>query len=336
MFPWVPGQTHDLGTFGMYPICYQWVSGRYLQPEPTMYSRCFHWFPGPLTPSDKDSDANTLIEQESCHDQCHSLTQAVEALRTPQRIYMPGIFHLLDDIDPDLVTNAPECTKLWLPSSLPAASRDGWCLFDLPLIEFQLQYAQAINSLNEICCLRHLYRGLVLQKKKHLPPSQKTMTRSCGVFKGLNARISHVAACYCDAHIALLWLHPNGTWKRYLQDLTRVDAQGPFEEDTKSQGVNFMPSWIWVLCAPPTPPNLPTSHNNVRTTADSTPPPATSNPPDDVGDKEIEEYVWVDWAKAQEHAKRFEEEIMLTLEDMHHTLAFFGWKAKEWEQHAEL
>ena len=35
----------------MYPICYRWVSGGYLQPEPTMYSRCFHWFPGPLAPS---------------------------------------------------------------------------------------------------------------------------------------------------------------------------------------------------------------------------------------------------------------------------------------------
>ena len=88
----------------------------------------------------KDSDANTLIEQESRHNQCHSLTQAVEALRTPQRIYMPGVFHLLDDINPDSVTNAPECTKLWLPSSLPAASRDGWCLFDLPLIEFCHRY----------------------------------------------------------------------------------------------------------------------------------------------------------------------------------------------------
>ena len=35
----------------MYPICYQRVSGRYFQPEPAMYSRCFHWFPGPLAPS---------------------------------------------------------------------------------------------------------------------------------------------------------------------------------------------------------------------------------------------------------------------------------------------
>ena len=37
----------------MYPICYRRVSSRYFQPEPAMYSRCFHWFPGPLTPSDK-------------------------------------------------------------------------------------------------------------------------------------------------------------------------------------------------------------------------------------------------------------------------------------------
>ena len=36
----------------MYPICYWWVSGGYLQPDPTMYSRCFCWFPGPLAPSD--------------------------------------------------------------------------------------------------------------------------------------------------------------------------------------------------------------------------------------------------------------------------------------------
>ena len=39
----------------MYPICYRWVSGRYFQPEPAMYSRCFCWFSGPLAPSDISS-----------------------------------------------------------------------------------------------------------------------------------------------------------------------------------------------------------------------------------------------------------------------------------------
>ena len=37
----------------MYPICYRRVSGRYFQPEPAMYSRCFCRFPGPLAPSER-------------------------------------------------------------------------------------------------------------------------------------------------------------------------------------------------------------------------------------------------------------------------------------------
>ena len=51
MYPHHVFDLEPIGTFGMYPICYQWVSGRYFQPEPAMYSRCFHWFPGPLAPS---------------------------------------------------------------------------------------------------------------------------------------------------------------------------------------------------------------------------------------------------------------------------------------------
>ena len=51
MYPHHVFDLEPAGTFGMYPICYQRVSGRYFQPEPAMYSRCFCWFPGPLTPS---------------------------------------------------------------------------------------------------------------------------------------------------------------------------------------------------------------------------------------------------------------------------------------------
>ena len=52
MYPHHVFDLEPAGTFGMYPICYQRVSGRYFQPEPAMYSRCFCWFPGPLAPSD--------------------------------------------------------------------------------------------------------------------------------------------------------------------------------------------------------------------------------------------------------------------------------------------
>ena len=288
----------------------------------------------------RDSDPSTLMEQESLRDQRRSLTQAIEALRSPQRIYMPGASHSLDDIDPGSVTDAPERTKLWLPSSLPAASRDGSCTSNLPLIEYRLRYAQTFDALNEIRRLRRLYRGLVLQAQKHPSPTQRTMTRSRGVFEGLNGRISRVASRYRDACTALLRLHPNGIWKQYFRELKREDTLGPFEQDTEPQGVKFVPSWIWTLRAPPTPPGFPTSPNGSHPpdtlTADSAPLPIASNLLDDVGEEEIEEYVRVDWAKAQERAKRFAEEITLTVEDMRRTLAFFTWRAEEWVRLAEL
>ena len=51
MYPHHVFDLEPAGTFRMYPICYWQVSGGYLQPEPVMYSRCFHWFLGPLAPS---------------------------------------------------------------------------------------------------------------------------------------------------------------------------------------------------------------------------------------------------------------------------------------------
>jgi len=285
----------------------------------------------------KESDVNTPAQVDSLRDQRRSLAQAIEALRSPQRIYMPGVSHHLDDIDPEAAASVSESTKLWLPSSLPAADRDGWCTSDLPLIEFRLRYAQAVDSLDEIRRLRRLYRGLILQKKKHTTSTEGTKTRSQGVFEGLIARISRLAACYRDTRIALLRLHPNGLWKRYLLELKREDIQGHFEEDTKSRGVNFVPSWIWQHHAPSTPPGLPIAGDNTPDLGTSTSNPTqSSNLPDDVEDQEIEDYVRVDWAKAQERANRFEEEITLSIGDMRRTIAFFTWKVLEWERLAEL
>ena len=51
MYPHHVFDLEPAGTFGMYPICYRQVSGRYFQPEPAMYSKCFRWFPGSLAPS---------------------------------------------------------------------------------------------------------------------------------------------------------------------------------------------------------------------------------------------------------------------------------------------
>ena len=82
---------------------------------PTQYTDSYcRWV---MCSSYKDSDASTLIKWKSLHDQCHLLTQAIKAFHSPQWVYMPGVSHLLNYIDPELVTNTPEHTKLWLPNS---------------------------------------------------------------------------------------------------------------------------------------------------------------------------------------------------------------------------
>ena len=63
MYPYHVFDLEPAGTFGMYPICYWRVSGGYIQPEPAMYSRCFRWFPGPLTPSDRGGGVVEEIEE---------------------------------------------------------------------------------------------------------------------------------------------------------------------------------------------------------------------------------------------------------------------------------
>ena len=62
MYPYHVFNLEPAGTFGMYPICYRWVSGGYIQPEPAMYSRCFRWFPGPLTPSEMSLLQHPIIK----------------------------------------------------------------------------------------------------------------------------------------------------------------------------------------------------------------------------------------------------------------------------------
>ena len=91
MYPHHVFNLEPAGIFRMYPICYLWVSGRYLQPEPVMYSRCFHWFPGPLAPSDP---VCPLGRAGDVSGQTHVVLEVVEIV-TNQLGDDPVLFHHL-------------------------------------------------------------------------------------------------------------------------------------------------------------------------------------------------------------------------------------------------
>ena len=154
-------------------------------------------------------------------------------------------------------------------------------------------------------------------------------------------RITQVSAHYRDARTALRHLHPSGGWSLFLWELKKEDIHGPGHESNEVSESHFIPSWIWTVQAPPNPPDLPASAlpshampsgsitQDAQNHADYTSPNVDRA---EISEQEIEAYVMVDWAKAHEHAKRFEEEVELCVEEMRRTLIFFSWSTEEWEQ----
>lgn len=256
---------------------------------------------------------------------------------------MPGCSTLLDDIDPETIIDAPESAKLWLPSALPRTSCDAWCISGLPVLEFRLRYAQAVDALDQLRRLRCLIRGLWLQAQKHPSLTERTRTRSRSVFEGLEMRIAQVCSRYREARVALLRLHPSGGWTPFFKELKKEDVRGPGREYNEPSESRFIPSWIWTLRAPPTPPDLPnpcmqspvTPYDRTSISSPAIISTTTNDGDDQISVKAIEDYILVDWAKAHERAKRFEEEVEMCVEEMRRTLVFFSSKALEWEEHAK-
>ena len=64
------------------------------------------------------------------------LSQNIREFRVVQKVYMPGLSHLLDEANDDSGLDAhPEMLKLRLPSQLSSHDRNSWCLPGLPSLE---------------------------------------------------------------------------------------------------------------------------------------------------------------------------------------------------------
>ena len=239
-----------------------------------------------------------------------SVIKSINNLHAPQRLYMPGSDTLLDAIDPILLADHPEDIELWLPSALPSASRNAQCIAGLPQLEFRLRFVQAANALHDIRRLRRLTRVLAISSRTHITSSQKTATRGRGPFQKTRAQLSEAVSTYRVARKAIANLSPNeefGRWKGAFLELKDEDVRGPGLEDTKSSRSRFVQSWIW------------TTASKLSTSSD---------------DPDLDAALRIEWCKAQERAKRYEEELELVIEEMRRTLVSFDLTAHKWEQRA--
>ena len=183
------------------------------------------------------------------------LAKSIQEFRAVQKVYMPGVSHLLDEADDDSGLNAhPELYKLTLPSQLSAHNRESWCLPGLSSLEARFRSAQADDALAEIRRLRRLYQGLSDQGKKHITNTQHTVTRTKATFERYKARISRFATLYRHARRILITLDPKGEvtgWPPRLLELDESDIRGPGREDDERSEGHTVPSWIWQVAVPP-------------------------------------------------------------------------------------
>lgn len=135
---------------------------------------------------------------------------------------MPGLNPLLED-DESL-----EELKLWLPSELSQEDQAVWCLPGIPELEFRFRYAQADDTLSEICRLCRTLQGLWDQNSKHASLSQRGSNRSRGVFEGFRVRLHRTVEQYRYSRQAMLALDPSQQlspgWKDCFQELRDSDV----------------------------------------------------------------------------------------------------------------
>ena len=210
---------------------------------------------------------------------------------------MPGLIPLLeDDESPD------EPVKLWLPSELTLENRTEWCLPNIPFLEFRFRYAQANDSLIEIRRLRRLLQSHLDQKAKHLSHAQRNVTRTDGIFGGVQSRVRRATKRYRHSRQAMMALDPSQrfspSWMQRFQELADADVRGPGREtNDKSEG-RFQPSWIWLV---------PRQSGGVPTSAPPLNEPATPSTDSDTldlvstaeEDLEVVDSMRVHWAKCQ-------------------------------------
>ena len=259
-----------------------------------------------LKARDYDDDE---AHMSSFHERRRALSRSISAIQDPRRLYI-NVDNHLDSIDPILLADHPENVQLWLPSNLSPSTRDERCVPDLPHLEYRLRYAIAMNSLQDIRRFRQYSQAITAKTQVHISNTQKTITRVRSQFDRVQQRINRAVATYRASWCAIRKLAPNeefGPWKNSLQELRREDIRGPGREGSETSESRHISSWIWQTQV-----EAPTSVDEQSTFAP----------------------LGVEWCKAQERAKRYEEEVELVIEEMRRTLAFFKWLANEWERRA--
>jgi hypothetical protein len=216
----------------------------------------------------------TTLGTAELQDKRHKLRRRIEAWRDIQRIYMPCVEQLRNaspaahatssrsppasqtatdatDLDASYitVTEQPETTPLFLPSSVPLSLRTTGCIPELAEKERRLRLAQADDALHEL--RRQLRISATLRDYKRVQvggTSQKMNTRTRSLLGRFHDKTMRCAERYSAAFKVLSALDPNGDWTHHLKFLDhKKDLRSPRRDDDDPSESKRELSWIWLV-----------------------------------------------------------------------------------------
>ncbi|KAJ7065916.1 hypothetical protein B0H15DRAFT_926024 [Mycena belliarum] len=245
--------------------------------------------------------------------------------RRLQEVYMPGAVRVLeseeDARDPDLPGPRAEDVKLYLPSGLPTAGREGGCRKGLPAMEGKLREGQCSDALRLLRSRLHAKRHLLTYRDSNVV-GQRAATRANTLIERIGERVEAGATKYRRARAALLALRGDAAceeWKELkAADVELDEERGPDTMARKKLGnigskafrrkgpressKGKVLSWIWTAGGGP-----------------------------GENEEELHDAVRVEWSKAKARRDRWEEEVMLLREEMKRVLRFLQWRSLWWE-----
>ena len=245
----------------------------------------------------------------------------------------------------------PENEVLYLPSSI-TSDIHACCIPGLPDIKCHIHMGQADDALNEVHRQLGITSLIIHFKRGQHQASQQLSRKSWALMARFTKKTHRAAERYNAAYNALLALDPEGEgdWTSHLQPLNiskdlhllrREDNDGLDEEKQQGKGSRFWGckqgenqqelSWIWRAQHAGGRLSQVTSIDEVNESKSCF---SSCFHPD------IYTLLWlamqVEWAKTKAHADCWDEEFVLTVEEMRRMIEFFDWKARWWINHASL
>jgi hypothetical protein len=250
------------------------------------------------------------------------LMRRINQWREVQLAYIPAIgslvahsaselFSLVQSGDTQSLVSA-EAIPLFLPSSLSSNLQNTPGFAEALARELRLRTAQADDALADIRHHLRIISGLWQFKKLSISGTgNNANTRMRTLFNRFNHRMQCCVKRYRAAHATLLAADPGGSWVDRLQDLKDADVRGPGKDDFTSSNGRFEQSWIWLV------------------------PHARSEAEADSSEEVADEGMRVEWAKSLARKNRWEEEVLITEEEMRRVVCYYEWKESWWLKQLE-